>query len=63
MDKLLSNRVKLLSVSVTIGISKKSKELTSKGLNIINLAIGESYFKTPKYKCIIENRGNISFNM
>jgi aspartate aminotransferase len=49
MDKLLSNRVKLLSVSVTIGISKKSKELTSKGLNIINLAIGESYFKTPKY--------------
>ena len=45
----LSDRVKALSVSQTIAMAQKSRELTAKGINIISLSLGEPDFNTPDY--------------
>jgi aspartate aminotransferase len=43
----LSRRVVSLAESQTIGMSKLSRELTSKGIDIVNLSLGEPDFITP----------------
>ena len=43
----LSNRVKSLSVSATLAMAQKSRELKAKGINIIDLSLGEPDFNTP----------------
>lgn len=45
----LSDRIKSLSVSQTIAMSQKSRELVAKGIDIINLSLGEPDFNTPDY--------------
>jgi aspartate aminotransferase len=45
----LSDRVKSLSVSQTIGMDQKSRELKAKGIDIISLSLGEPDFNTPDY--------------
>ncbi len=45
---MLSNRLKNTAPSVTIGISSKVRELKSKGIEILNLSIGDPDFKVPK---------------
>jgi aspartate aminotransferase len=45
----LSDRVKSLSVSQTLAMAQKSRELTSKGIDIISLSLGEPDFNTPDY--------------
>ena len=45
----LSERVKSLSVSQTLAMAQKSRELTSKGIDIISLSLGEPDFNTPDY--------------
>ncbi len=45
----LSDRIKSLSVSQTIAMSQKSRELLAKGIDIINLSLGEPDFNTPDY--------------
>jgi len=45
----LSNRVKSLSVSQTLAMAQKSRELTAKGIDIISLSLGEPDFNTPDY--------------
>ena len=45
----LSDRVKSLSVSQTLEMAQKSRELTAKGINIISLSLGEPDFNTPDY--------------
>jgi len=45
----LSDRIKSLSVSQTIAMSQKSRELQAKGLDIISLSLGEPDFNTPDY--------------
>jgi aspartate aminotransferase len=45
----LSDRVKSLSVSQTLAMAQKSRELKAKGLDIINLSLGEPDFDTPGY--------------
>lgn len=44
---MLSNRVLSITPSYTIGISSKVNELKDKGLDIINLSIGEPDFNVP----------------
>jgi aspartate aminotransferase len=41
---LLSDRINALSESQTLAMSKKSRELAAKGINVINLSIGEPDF-------------------
>jgi aspartate aminotransferase len=45
----LSNRIKALSVSQTLAMAQKSRELTEKGIDIISLSLGEPDFNTPDY--------------
>ena len=45
----LSDRVKSLSVSQTLAMAQKSRELKAKGIDIISLGLGEPDFNTPDY--------------
>ena len=45
----LSERIKSLSVSQTIAMDQKSRELKAKGIDIISLSLGEPDFNTPDY--------------
>ena len=46
---MLSNRINNLSESETLAMSRKCRELTSTGHNVINLSLGEPDFNTPDY--------------
>ncbi len=43
----LSDRIKSLSVSATLAMAQKSRELKAKGIDIIDLSLGEPDFNTP----------------
>jgi aspartate aminotransferase len=43
----LSDRIKSLSVSQTLAMSQKSREMKEAGIDVINLSIGEPDFNTP----------------
>jgi len=45
--KKLSDRINSLAESQTIAMSRKSRELTEKGIDVISLALGEPDFNTP----------------
>jgi aspartate aminotransferase len=45
----LSDRIKALSVSQTLAMDQKSRELKAKGIDIISLSLGEPDFNTPDY--------------
>jgi aspartate aminotransferase len=45
----LSDRIKKLSVSQTLAMAQKSRELKAKGIDIISLSLGEPDFNTPDY--------------
>lgn len=49
MQQILSDRILTLSESETLAMSKKSRALASKGINVINLSIGQPDFFTPDY--------------
>ncbi|HOK56157.1 MAG TPA: pyridoxal phosphate-dependent aminotransferase [bacterium] len=46
--ELLSERAKLLKPSATMALNKKAKEMKAKGLDIVNLTVGEPDFDTPE---------------
>jgi len=48
-SETLSSRVLSLAESQTIGMSKLSRQLTSQGIDIVNLSLGEPDFVTPLY--------------
>jgi aspartate aminotransferase len=43
----LSDRIKSLSVSATLAMAQKSRELKAKGIDVISLSLGEPDFNTP----------------
>ena len=45
----ISNRVSILSPSATIAMNQKSRDLQAKGINVINLSVGEPDFFTPDH--------------
>ena len=45
----LSQRVKSLAVSQTLAMSQKSAELRARGIDVINLSVGEPDFPTPDH--------------
>jgi aspartate aminotransferase len=45
----LSDRIKSLSVSQTLAMAQRSRELKSQGIDIISLSLGEPDFNTPDY--------------
>jgi len=47
----LSARIKSLSPSATIAMNQKGREMREKGVDVINLSVGEPDFPTPKHIC------------
>ncbi|MDE7160937.1 MAG: pyridoxal phosphate-dependent aminotransferase [Muribaculaceae bacterium] len=45
----ISDRVKNLSPSATLAMSQKSSELKARGVDVINMSVGEPDFHTPDY--------------
>ncbi len=45
----LSDRIKSLSVSQTLAMAQRSRELKARGIDIISLSLGEPDFNTPDY--------------
>lgn len=45
----LSERINNLTESATLAMSRKSRELSAKGIDIINLSLGEPDFNTPDF--------------
>ena len=45
----LSARIKSLAPSATIAMNQKGRELKDKGVDVINLSVGEPDFKTPEH--------------
>jgi aspartate aminotransferase len=45
----ISNRVNSLSPSATVAMNQKSRDLQAKGINVINLSVGEPDFFTPDH--------------
>jgi len=45
---ILSDRIRNLSESATLEMTRKSRELKARGKNVINLSIGEPDFNTPE---------------
>jgi len=46
---IVSNRLNQLTESATLAMTKKSRELKEKGIDVINLSIGEPDFNTPNF--------------
>ena len=49
MNPLLSERVNNLEESETLAMSRRSRELRQKGIDVINLSLGEPDFNTPEF--------------
>jgi aspartate aminotransferase len=49
MNEQNSKRLQALSISATLAMTQKSRELSAQGHDVINLSIGEPDFDTPQY--------------
>ncbi|MCB9246120.1 MAG: pyridoxal phosphate-dependent aminotransferase [Flavobacteriales bacterium] len=49
MDHLLSDRIRRVTESQTLVMTKKARELSAQGVHVINLSIGEPDFGTPDH--------------
>ncbi len=47
----LSNRIESIEESATLAMSAKAREYKSRGIDVINLSLGEPDFKTPVHIC------------
>lgn len=50
MNKL-SNRIEAIQESATLAMAAKAREFKSRGIDVINLSLGEPDFKTPAHIC------------
>ena len=46
---LLSDRIMSLSLSQTLAMAQKSREMKARGIDVINLSLGEPDFNTPEF--------------
>ena len=47
----LSNRINAIEESATLAMAAKAREYKNKGIDVINLSLGEPDFKTPQHIC------------
>ena len=47
----LSNRINAIEESATLAMSAKAREYKNRGIDVINLSLGEPDFKTPQHIC------------
>ena len=51
MNQHLSQRIEAIQESATLAMAAKAREFKSRGIDVINLSLGEPDFKTPKHIC------------
>jgi aspartate aminotransferase len=51
MNKNLSARIEAIQESATLAMAAKAREFKSRGIDVINLSLGEPDFKTPQHIC------------
>jgi len=51
MKQGLSNRIEAIQESATLAMAAKAREFKSRGVDVINLSLGEPDFKTPQHIC------------
>jgi aspartate aminotransferase len=51
MNKSLSHRIEAIQESATLAMAAKAREFKSRGIDVINLSLGEPDFKTPQHIC------------
>jgi aspartate aminotransferase len=51
MNKHLSQRIEAIQESATLAMAAKAREFKSRGIDVINLSLGEPDFKTPQHIC------------
>ncbi len=51
MLKNLSNRIEAIQESATLAMAAKAREFKSRGIDVVNLSLGEPDFKTPQHIC------------
>jgi len=51
MNKNLSDRIEAIQESATLAMSAKAREYKNRGIDVINLSLGEPDFKTPLHIC------------
>ncbi|MFY7917967.1 MAG: pyridoxal phosphate-dependent aminotransferase, partial [Chryseotalea sp.] len=47
----LSNRIEAIQESATLAMAAKAREFKSRGIDVVNLSLGEPDFKTPQHIC------------
>jgi aspartate aminotransferase len=47
----LSNRINAIEESATLAMAAKAREYKNRGIDVINLSLGEPDFKTPQHIC------------
>jgi aspartate aminotransferase len=47
----LSNRINAIEESATLAMAAKAREFKNRGIDVINLSLGEPDFKTPQHIC------------
>ena len=56
MTKQLSRRIESIEESATLAMASKAREYKAKGIDVINLSLGEPDFKTPAHICEAANK-------
>jgi aspartate aminotransferase len=51
MNKHLSNRIEAIQESATLAMAARAREFKNRGIDVINLSLGEPDFKTPLHIC------------
>jgi aspartate aminotransferase len=51
MNHRLSERIEAIQESATLAMAAKAREFKSRGIDVINLSLGEPDFKTPQHIC------------
>lgn len=51
MNQHLSNRIEAIQESATLAMAAKAREFKNRGIDVINLSLGEPDFKTPLHIC------------
>ena len=64
MNQNLSARIDAIQESATLAMAAKAREFKNRGIDVINLSLGEPDFKTPQHICDAAKKaiddGNIS---
>ena len=51
MNQHLSKRIEAIQESATLAMAARAREFKNRGIDVVNLSLGEPDFKTPQHIC------------